>query len=58
MALLVGLFTFGAITATSQAPTAQAHVGEYSRADIIRGSQLYAAQRVACHGLNGAPSSR
>ena len=45
------LLTVGSMRALSQA--GQAHVGEYSQADITRGSQLYAAQCAVCHGLGG-----
>jgi cytochrome c oxidase cbb3-type subunit III len=32
---------------------AQDHIGQYSQADIDRGSQLYAGNCVLCHGPNG-----
>jgi putative heme-binding domain-containing protein len=31
----------------------QDHAGQYAQADILYGSQLYAAQCVTCHGANG-----
>ena len=31
----------------------QDHAGQYAMADIVFGSQLYAAQCVNCHGANG-----
>lgn len=32
---------------------AQDHLGQYAQSDIVRGSQVYAAQCSACHGPNG-----
>jgi putative heme-binding domain-containing protein len=32
---------------------AQDHLGQYAQSDIVRGSQVYAAQCAACHGPNG-----
>ena len=32
---------------------AQDHVGQYAQSDIVRGSQVYAAQCATCHGPNG-----
>ena len=32
---------------------AQDHVGQYAQSDIVKGSQVYAAQCATCHGRNG-----
>jgi putative heme-binding domain-containing protein len=42
----------GGSAAAQQSPRTD-HGGEYSRADITYGSQLYATQCVSCHGPNG-----
>lgn len=50
--MLMSAFLVVASLLQGQAPD-QSHVGQYSQADILRGSQVYADNCAVCHGLTG-----
>ena len=47
------VFLQGAVVLWCVAAAAQDHAGQYSQADIERGSRLYGANCAFCHGANG-----
>jgi putative heme-binding domain-containing protein len=47
------VFLLGAVVLWCVAAVAQDHAGQYSQADIERGSRLYGANCAFCHGANG-----
>src|SRR5262245_49267607 len=47
-AVALGIAVFGGFDLA-----AQDHLGQYAQSDIVRGSQVYAAQCSTCHGPNG-----
>src|ERR1051326_9600351 len=49
--MLTSVFV-GASLLQGQAPD-QTHVGQFSQAEILRGSQVYGNTCAVCHGLNG-----
>src|SRR5262245_14914939 len=51
--IMLGSFLAGTCHLPGQAPD-QTHVGQYSQAEILRGSQVYANTCAVCHGLTGS----